>query len=105
MGRLNDVIRANNETNGTNLPMLDSNNPDDVGKVLVMHDSYNKFQNDCHNFCEKYGCDSTYGLIGEAKAWDVNGERVCNGGAGQVNTPINVASLERLGIVVNNGGW
>lgn len=105
MDRLNDVIRANNETNGTNLPMLDSNNPDDVGKVLVMHDSYNKFQNDCHNFCEKYGCDSTYGLIGEAKAWDVNGERVCNGGAGQVNTPINVASLERLGIVVNNGGW
>ena len=32
-------------------------------------------------------------------------ERVCNGASGQVNTPINVASLERLGIVVNNGGW
>lgn len=76
-----------------------------IGKVLNMQDSYNKFQSDCKPFCEKYDVDSTYGLMGEAKGWSINGEKVCNGGARQINTPINVASLERLGILKNNGGW
>lgn len=103
--RLNSVIEQNNTLNGGNQPLLDSNNDDDIGKVLNMQDSYNKFQNDCKQFCEKYDVDSTYGLMGEAKEWKVNGEIVCNGGAGQINMPINVDSLERLGILQYNGGW
>lgn len=41
----------------------------------------------------------------EAKDCSINGEKVCNGGAKQINTPINVESLERLGILKNNGEW
>ncbi len=103
--KLNGIISKNNELNVTDLPLLDSTNDDDIGNILNMKDFYDAFQNDCRDFCEKYGLDSTYGLIGAANKWEIDGELICNGGGGQVNTPINVRSLEMLGIVVNNGGW
>ena len=103
--RLNNVIKSNNANNGENTPLFDSKNDLDVGKIKNMQDSYIKFQNSSKDFCNKYGVDSTYGLAGEAKQWVINGEVVCTGGAGQINTPINVSSLERLGIIKNNGGW
>lgn len=38
--------------------------------------------------------------------WDkLNRELITSGGAGQINTPINVKVLEDIGIIKNIGGW
>lgn len=68
-----------------------------------MRDFYDKFQNQYSDFCDAYGIDSTYGLMVRADEWNINVETICTDGAGQINTPINVQSLERLRMLKNNG--
>lgn len=43
--------------------------------------------------------------MGEATPWIIKGEIITSGGAGQLNTPINVKALEDIGILQNIGGW
>ena len=57
------------------------------------------------DLCKEKGIDSTYGVMGEASSWTVNGELITSGGAGQINTPINVKALEDMEILQNVGGW
>lgn len=57
------------------------------------------------DLCKEKGIDSKYGVMGEADSWTVNGELITDGGAGQINTPINVKALEDIAIVQNVGGW
>ncbi|MBQ3544178.1 MAG: hypothetical protein IJA34_04235 [Lachnospiraceae bacterium] len=48
---------------------------------------------------EKMGTNSKYGLIGKAERWNIEGNKIAKGGAGQLNTPINGAMLIKLGVM------
>jgi hypothetical protein len=43
--------------------------------------------------------------MGNADSWSVNGKLITNGGAGQINTPFSVKTLEDIGLIKNIGGW
>lgn len=103
--KLNEIIDTNNALTGQNKAHFDASNIRDVAAINEMKDSYNHFQGNCVDFCKEFKVDSTYGLIGKATEWKKGDDVLYPGGAEQINTPISIASLERLGIVKNEGGW
>lgn len=69
-------------------------------------ESYNQDYMDFQNnkelkaLCADKNVDSTYGVFGSAAPWNTeSGEKICDGGAAQLNTPISGATLKGLGIL------
>lgn len=79
----------------------------DIADIVLWKDDYIKFQNNPNliELCKEKGIDSTYGIMGDAEKWVVNGELITNGGAEQINTPVSVNTLEDIGLIENIGGW
>ena len=64
-----------------------------------------KFQNnpDLKELCKEKGIDSTYGVFGEAAPWySSSGDKICDGGAQQLNTPVSGQVLKDLGILIEH---
>ena len=101
VNKLNVIIDKLNVKNGTFNTYISENN------VADWYSQYKAFQSkpELVDLCKEKGIDSTYGVMGEAASWVVNGELITCGGAEQINTPINVKALEELGILQNIGGW
>lgn len=99
--QINNIIEKLNKQNGTN------NSKVTEAMVASWKQGYDAFQTDelLVELCANKGIDSTYGVIGEAAPWIVNGEMVASGGAGQLNIPISVKALEDIGIIKNIGSW
>lgn len=43
--------------------------------------------------------------MGDTEKWVVNGELITSGGAGQINTPVSVKTLEDIVLIKNIRGW
>ncbi|URZ18372.1 T7SS effector LXG polymorphic toxin [Clostridium felsineum] len=101
VNKINSIIEIQNKINGTNLSKVDA------GDIVLWKDDYTKFQNNPNliELCKEKGIDSTYGVMGKAEKWMVNGELITNGGAEQINTPVSVKTLEDIGLIKNIGGW
>ncbi|PJI07814.1 MULTISPECIES: hypothetical protein [Clostridium] len=99
--KINSIIDIQNKINGTNLVKVDA------ADIVLWKDDYIKFQNNPNliELCKEKGIDSTYGVMGKAEKWMVNGELITNGGAGQINTPVSVKTLEDTALIKNVGGW
>ena len=63
------------------------------------------FYKDAIDAIKDFDINNPYGVMGRAEKWIVNGEKITDGGVGQINTPINVKVLEQIGITKNTGGW
>ena len=101
VNKINSIIDELNEKHGFSNPYI-------TEKIISQwYREYTVFQSkpDLINLCKEQGIDSTYGVMGRAEKWIVNGEKITDGGVGQINTPINVKVLEQIGITKNTGGW
>lgn len=101
VNKINSIIDQLNKSNGTAKPHITENT------IANWYSQYKSFQSkpELIDLCNERGIDSTYGVIGEAAPWNINGEVITKGGAGQLNTPINVKALEDIGIIHHTGGW
>ncbi len=99
--KINSIINQLNIKNGTSNPHITEN------AIANWYSQYKAFQSNPElvALCNEKGMTSTYGVMGEAAPWLKNGEIITSGGAGQLNTPINVKALEDIGILQNKGGW
>lgn len=101
INKINSIIDIQNKINVASLGKVDA------ADIVLWKDDYIKFQNNPNliELCKEKGIDSTYGVMGEAEKWVVNGELITSGGAGQINTPVSVKTLENIGLIKNIGGW
>lgn len=101
VNKINSIIDQLNELNGTDNRHVTENT------IANWYSQYKSFQSkpELINLCNEGGIDSTYGVMGKAAPWITNGEEITRGGAGQINTPINVKALEDIGILLNKGRW
>jgi hypothetical protein len=101
------VDKINNIIDKLNVKYKINNPHIEEGDILFWNKDYNAFQNEPKlvELCKEKGINSTYGVMGEAEKWMMNGELITSGGAGQINIPIKVKALEDIGIFRNIGGW
>ena len=88
--RLNKMIRENAKPDAK-IEEISQKDFDDMKEKI---EGFVKTQKD-----DNMGTDSKYGLIGNAAYWEIEGNKVATGGAGQLNTPVSGAMLVKLGVL------
>ncbi len=96
---INKLIDAINADKGLKIEYIDED-------IMERYNTdFLKYQNnpDLKELCKEKGIDSAYGVFGEAAPWySSSGDKICDGGAQQLNTPVSGQVLKDLGILIEH---